>query len=602
MTIPTNLFMWLLAFLPIIVLLVLMIGLQWGATEAAPIGLVITVVTGIVFYKADIKLVAIESAKGVWSALSIFLIIWTAVLMYQVGNEVKAFLVIRNGMRKLLPNELLLIIAMGWIFESFLQGITGFGVPVAVGAPLLIGIGVNPLWAVIIPLLGQSWGNTFGTLAAAWDGLAMSAGITSGSGAYWKTALWAALFLLLWNLVIGIAICWFYGKGKGLKKGLLAVLIMSLIQGGGQLALSQVNTTLACFIPACISLLVLLLVGKLKMYRDEWSLKESRIMSREEGKAKDHPGMVLKEDKAKDHPGMVLKEDKAKEYPGMVREEVKAEEYSGMVREKDKAKDVSDMSRQEGNVKKGSENIKSMTLLQAFVPYIVLSVLTLTVLLVKPLNQFLGQFSLGVSFPETATGYGFVNAAVDKYSPLHLFTHASMFLFISSIVGILYYQVKGEMKTGGVRRIFAKSIAMTMPSGMAIIGLVVMSKVMSGTGQTVVLANGIANVLGKAYVVLAPFVGLLGTFMTGSNMSSNILFGDFQTTTAGLLHVNSAAVAGAQTAGGSIGSAVSPSNIVLGTTTARILGSEGKVLKKLLAITVPAVLVVGCIVFILVGL
>lgn len=576
MTIPTNLFMWLLAFLPIIVLLVLMIGLQWGATEAAPIGLVITVVTGIVFYKADIKLVAIESAKGVWSALSIFLIIWTAVLMYQVGNEVKAFLVIRNGMRKLLPNELLLIIAMGWIFESFLQGITGFGVPVAVGAPLLIGIGVNPLWAVIIPLLGQSWGNTFGTLAAAWDGLAMSAGITSGSGEYWKTALWAALFLLLWNLVIGIAICWFYGKGKGLKKGLLAVLIMSLIQGGGQLALSQVNTTLACFIPACISLLVLLLVGKLKMYRDEWSLKESRIMSREEGKAKDHPGMV--------------------------REEVKAEEYSGMVREKDKAKDVSDVSREEGSVKNGSENIRNMTLLQAFVPYIVLSVLTLTVLLVKPLNQLLGQFSLGVSFPEATTGYGFVNAAVDKYSPLHLFTHASMFLFITSIVGILYYRVKGEMKTGGVRRIFAKSIAMTMPSGMAIVGLVVMSKIMSGTGQTVVLANGIANVLGKAYVVLAPFVGLLGTFMTGSNMSSNILFGDFQTTTAGLLHVNSAAVAGAQTAGGSIGSAISPSNIVLGTTTARILGSEGKVLKKLLAITVPAVLVVGCIVFFLVGL
>ena len=39
---------------------------------------------------------------------------------------------------------------MGWIFESFLQGITGFGVPVAVGAPLLIGIGMKPVWAVVI--------------------------------------------------------------------------------------------------------------------------------------------------------------------------------------------------------------------------------------------------------------------------------------------------------------------------------------------------------------------------------------------------------------------------------------------------------------------
>ena len=56
MNIPVNLFMWVLACLPIIVLLVLMIRFQWGATDAAPIGLAITVFTGIVFYKADLNL------------------------------------------------------------------------------------------------------------------------------------------------------------------------------------------------------------------------------------------------------------------------------------------------------------------------------------------------------------------------------------------------------------------------------------------------------------------------------------------------------------------------------------------------------------------
>ena len=171
MNIPVNLFTWIMAFLPIIVLLILMREFNWGATEAAAIGLIITIITGMTVYKADIRLIASESAKGIWSALVILIIVWTAILMYQVGDEAKAFLVIRNGMRKLLPNELLLVMAMGWIFVSFLQGITGFGVPVAVGAPLLIGIGVSPLWAVIIPLLGQAWGNTFGTLAAARDAL-----------------------------------------------------------------------------------------------------------------------------------------------------------------------------------------------------------------------------------------------------------------------------------------------------------------------------------------------------------------------------------------------------------------------------------------------
>ncbi|MBR5510069.1 MAG: L-lactate permease [Lachnospiraceae bacterium] len=533
MNIPVTPFMWVMACLPIIVLLILMLKFNWGAKEAAGVGLVITAVTGVVFYKADLMLLAVESVKGVWSSLTILLIVWTAILMYQVGDEAKAFLVIRNGMRKLLPNELLLVIAMGWILESFLQGITGFGVPVAVGAPLLIGIGVTPLWAVIIPLFGQAWGNTFGTLAAAWDSLAMSAGLTVGSEDYFRTAFWTALFLLLWNIVTGVAICWFYGKGKALKKGLPAVLIMVAIQGVGELCLSQVNTTLSCFLPSCISLVVVLFLGRMKMYRDEWSVEDSPIMDRSSKKAEDE------------------------------------------------------------------EEMSDMTLVQAFVPYFLLSALTLVVLLVKPINTFLGQFSFGPAFPETSTGYGYVNAASECFSPIAIFTQASMFLFISSIVGLVYYKKNGWITEEGVKRAFKKSFTMTKPSAIAVIGLIVMSKLMSGTGQTVVLANGIAAVLGKVYVVVAPFVGFLGTFMTGSNMSSNILFGDFQMTTSNLIGVDFAPVLGAQSTGGAIGSAVSPSKIILGTTTANILGSEGKIMKKIIGITVPSTIAVGLIVFLM---
>lgn len=68
-------------------------------------------------------------------------------------------------------------------------------------------------------------------------------------------------------------------------------------------------------------------------------------------------------------------------------------------------------------------------------------------------------------------------------------------------------------------------------------------------------------------------------------------------TTANLLHVNPAAVLGAQSAGGSIGSAVSPSKIILGTTTANILGSEGEVLKRILMVTVPVTIAIGVFLF-----
>ncbi|WP_281523084.1 L-lactate permease [Mogibacterium timidum] len=537
MNIPVNFAMWGMAMLPIIVLIVLMIKFHWGATEAAPVGLLVTILSALTFYKAPAHLVAVESAKGVWSSLVILLIIWTAILLYQAGQEANAFLVIKNELSKLIPNELLLILALGWVFVSFLQGITGFGVPVAVVAPLLIGIGVRPIYAVAIPLLGQAWGNTFGTLGAAWDALADASGLKAGSAEYFKAAFWAAVFLLAWDFITGLIICWFYGKGKAVRKGLPAVLALTAAGGAGELVLSQINTTLSNFIPAVIALVLVMLLGRMKLYNTDWKLEESPIMERVEPAAA-------------------------------------ADSYIP----------------------------KDMSLIQAFMPYLLLSVMTFVVLAVKPINEMLGRFKIGIVVPETRTGYGIVNAASDSYSPVAIFTQAGMFLFLAAIIALAYYKSKGWIKTGGTRNAFANSISMTMPSGMAVIGLVIMSKIMGGTGQTIVLSQGIANVLGSKYLLLAPFVGLLGTFMTASNMSSNILFGGFQVTTAQLLHVSAAGVLGAQTAGGAIGAAVSPSKIILGTTTANILGKEGEVLKLLLTITIPATILIGAFLFIVFGL
>jgi lactate permease len=533
MNIPVNFFTWGMAFLPIIVLIVLMVKCHWGAAEASAVGMLITVVTGLTGYKAGILLIAAEAAKGIWDALIILLIVWTAILMYHVGKEANAFAVIRSGMRRLLPNELLQVLAMGWIFESFLQGITGFGVPVAVGAPLLIGIGVTPIWSVIIPLISQAWGNTFGTLAAAWDSLVSFSGLSVGSALYFETAFWTAFFIWLWNIATGFIICWFYGRGRAIRKGAKAVAIMALIQGGGELLLSQVNTTLCCFFPALIALVVVMGLGRTKNYREPWRVEDSPIMNR------------------------LAKTSEKEALP------------------------------------------EGMGLVQAFIPYIFLSAVTLVVLLIPPIHNAFGTFKIGLAFPRTMTGYRYVNAAVRAYSAFAPLTHASLFLFLSSMVGLAYYKQRGWIGSGGTRRIFVDSVSMTMPSGIAVVGLVIMSKIMGGTGQTIVLARGISGILSQAYLILAPFVGLLGTFMTGSNMSSNILFGSFQMTSAKLLQASPALVLAAQTTGASIGAAVSPSKIILGTTTAGILGKEGEVLKKILIVTVPAVILIGLMIFVL---
>jgi lactate permease len=240
----------------------------------------------------------------------------------------------------------------------------------------------------------------------------------------------------------------------------------------------------------------------------------------------------------------------------------------------------------------------NITISEAFLPYYVLTFITLFILLIPPVNKFLSSWKVGFSFPETSTGYGIINEAITLYSPISPFTHASTFLLISGLIGYSYLYSKGKIKKGGGKRIFRNIVKKTTPSSIAIVCLIIMSRIMSGTGQTTVLATGTSMVLGKAYVIVAPLIGLLGSFMTSSNMSSNILFGGFQKTTSELLGLNQAAIIGAQTAGGAIGNAMAPGSIILGTTTAKILGSEGEVLKRTLPIAIGTSVLCGIILYI----
>lgn len=208
MNLPINFLYWLLAIFPILLLLVLMVKLQWGASKAAPLTLGVTTLISFIFFKANFTVIIIEILKALWSSLSIILIILTAILLYEVSNESKSFNVLNKTFEKLAPNELLRIMGIGIVFASFLQGVTGFGVPVLVTAPLLIGIGVSPIWAVIIPLIGHSWAGTFGTLAIAWHSMIMQTGITD-VGTINSIAIYASVLLFILNIISSGAIAFF---------------------------------------------------------------------------------------------------------------------------------------------------------------------------------------------------------------------------------------------------------------------------------------------------------------------------------------------------------------------------------------------------------
>ncbi|MDD5533870.1 MAG: L-lactate permease, partial [Syntrophales bacterium] len=147
---PLNITFWLSAMAPIIILLLLLIMLRWGSAAAAPVAVGAAVVVALAMFRSSGEVLAVAAGKGVWDAVFILYIIWPALLLYRTADNAGAFDSLSRGIERFSRNKLFLILAFGWIFASFLQGVAGFGTPIAVVAPLMLAIGVRPIYAVVI--------------------------------------------------------------------------------------------------------------------------------------------------------------------------------------------------------------------------------------------------------------------------------------------------------------------------------------------------------------------------------------------------------------------------------------------------------------------
>jgi len=166
---PLNLLTWLLALSPIAVVLVLMVGFRWGGTTAGPVGWVVAVVVAWWFFGAGPEVLFISQVRGILLTLYVLYIIWMALVLYRVVDEAGAITVIGRGITRLTAEPTMQLLLLAWAFSSFLQGVAGFGVPIAVVAPLLIGLGFAPVVAVAAVAIGHSWSVTFGDMASSFQ-------------------------------------------------------------------------------------------------------------------------------------------------------------------------------------------------------------------------------------------------------------------------------------------------------------------------------------------------------------------------------------------------------------------------------------------------
>ena len=483
-----------MAVIPILVILVLMLGLRWGAVKASIAGYLAALVIGGLYFGGGLELLAFSHVKALLSSLDVLLIIWAAFLFYRVTDEARAVTQIGEALPHLTADRGMQALVIGWAFASFLQGVGGFGVPVAVVAPMLVGLGFPPISAIIIPSVGSGWAVTFGSLGSSFQALLATTGYTST-----ELAFPAALFLGIAALITGLLILHITVGWRGMLRLSPAAIVLGAVMGYVQL-LVAVNGpwNTAAFVGSMAGLAISF--GLARFYRGKQS--QNGLL---DGKAL---GVAL----------------------------------SG---------------------------------------YVILVVITMVIQLIPIIKKALSGVVIRVQIPELVTRLGYITPEAAT-KPISLLNHAGAVLLYAAILAYLVYRVAGRYKAGSIRSILKSTVKRVQAPSISIILMVCMAVIMENTGMTDALARGLADFGGRFFPLVAPWIGALGAFMTGSNTNSNVVFALLQVRTAQLLGLTVATILAGQTAGAALASVVAPAKIVVGTSTANLAGREGEVMRKML--------------------
>jgi lactate permease len=225
--------------------------------------------------------------------------------------------------------------------------------------------------------------------------------------------------------------------------------------------------------------------------------------------------------------------------------------------------------------------------------------LAFSINLIQPLNKFLSKVTISLPFPALTTSLGFITPAENSRS-ISLFSHPGAILLYASLIAAFIYWRSGYFKPGAAKRIAKKVTKSAVNSSIGILFMVGMAVIMTHVGMTNLLALGLSVSFGAvAYPIVAPFLGALGAFITGSNNNSNVLFANLQMQTATLLKLSVPLILGAQTAGGSVGSVMAPAKVIVGCSTVGLGDNESVVMGRILIYGLIPVAFIAFMVFLL---
>ena len=554
----------LLAFLPILVVGILLVGFRLPASRAMPVSYLVVAGLALFVWQVPGVNVAAASIKGLSLTLRLLFIIFGAILLLNTLKHSGALAVIRHGFTNISADRRVQVIIIAWLFGAFIEGAAGFGTPAAVTVPLMVGLGFPAMAGVVAGMIIQSTPVSFGAvgtpiLVGVNKGLAgdesVKTAVTEMGFTQWdgflvfvgfKVALVHAIVGALIPLLLVVVMTRFFGANKSAREG-LAVWPFALF---ASFALTVPYLLVAKFLgPEFPSLLGALI------------------------------GLAIVVPVARR--GWLVPKGAPWEFPP------RAEWESGW------------LGGVEIDLKPGQAGESSRVgVFNAWFPYLLLAgLLVLTRLEALPFKAWLRS----VQFKWDVFGTGIQVDETPLYVP------GTVFIVVSLIAVVLH-----RMKSAGVSAAWAESLKTTAKASVALLFTVPMVQVFLNSGDgfagfdkmPIALADGVATLAGGAYPLFAPVVGGLGAFVAGSNTISNMMFSLFQFDVGVRIGVDATWMVALQAIGGAAGNVICVHNVVAASAVVGLTGREGDVIRKTLLVFAYYAFIAGAIgfVFLKIGL
>lgn len=561
----------LIAAVPILLTIVFMVGFNWPAKRALPVAWGAACVVAGCIWKMGVLEIGAQTIAGFLSAFETLCIIFGAILLMNVLKQSGAMASINRVFSNITKDARIQAVIVGYVFAGFIEGAAGFGTPAALAAPILISLGFPPLAAASVCLIYNSTPVCPGpvgvpTLTAS---STVSAAVQNLGGDPDKFTTMLTRWTCLPHMIGGFAIiilglcilCKVFGKNRSLKDVVPAI-PFCLFTG---VVVGAIYLTMAWFTgPELVSMVAFLGAMPILIF----AAKKGFLMPKE-----------------------------VWTFDGM-------EQWG----------EASWMSSQKVALSKD----KGMSAVKAWMPYVIIGIiLVLTRVASFGLKPILNEdpFILHI---DNILGFETIN-----WDFKFLYNPGIMPFMLIALVTIFFHKMsKSEAKTAvcdSVKQISGAAIALLFgvamvnlyrftcnpEIGQAVVGASYTGEfTYANSSMLYTMARALADIFQGAYFIVAPIIGVLGAFMSGSCTVSNTLFASLQFETASLLLMPQVLIVALQNMGGAIGNMVCVNNIVSVCATTGTNGNEGKLIRTNIIPCICYCLIVAIIVgiFIAIGI